>query len=391
MTVRTHPSKPTASDQLIERLSRLESRTPTVVSCYLKLDAAARRNRAYLVDLLNRVRDLESTVSLLELDRADRERVAADIERIVRWLALPKNLPHLAGVAVFASKALGLFETVLLPRVHRNRIAIDTRPLLHELLDARERLGHYLGVVIDRSRARFFHVAATGAQELNALVPVSRRGGKYHSDRADAPGQGEFRYHQQITAEQNRHYAATAREIARLLQARPYRGFAVFGPDTRTSALLPFLPPRLTALCIGTGRLNPTAVTETQVARAVWDLESKAERRDEAALVDRVEEAVPTGWAVNGARETLRALGRGQVRELIVPEGASGAGFRCDRTGQLVLSAAECRGDRVPVPHLVDHAIEDALRQGSQVVIIDDAPVAARIDGMAATFRFRSR
>ncbi len=387
----SQPTKPAASDQLIDRLSRLESPVPTIVSCYVKLDPAARRNRAYLVDLLNRVRDLESTVSVLELDRADRQRLAADIERIVRWLALPKNLPHLAGVAVFASKTLGLFETVPLPRVHRNRIAIDTRPLLHELLDARERLGHYLGIVIDRSRARFFHVAAIGAQELNALVPVSRRGGKYRSDRADAPGQGEFRYHQQITAEQNRHYAATAREIARLLQARPYRGLAVFGPDTRTSALLSFLPPRLTALCIGTGRLNPTAVTEAQVARAVWDLESDAERRDEAALLDRVEEGVPTGWAVNGARETLRALGRGQIRELIIPEGASGAGFRCGFTGPLVLSAAECRGDRIPVPHLVDHAIEDALRQGSQVVIIDDAAVATRIDGLAATFRFRSR
>ncbi len=391
--MRTEPAKPTASDQLIERLSRLESRAPTVVTCYLKLDQAARSNRAYLVDLLNRVRDLESTVSLLELDRADRERVAADIERIVRWLALPKNLPHLAGVAVFASKALGLFETVPLPRVHRNRIAVDTRPLLHELLDARETLGHYLGIVIDRSRARFFHVAATGTQELNALVPVSRRGGKYRSDRADAPGQGEFRYHQQITAEQNRHYAATAREIARLLQARPYRGLAVFGPDTRTGALLAFLPPRLASLCLGTGRLNPTAVSETQVARAVWDLESKAERRDEAVLLDRVEESVPTGWAVNGARETLRALSRGQIRELIVPESASGAGFRCPDTGHLVLAASECRGtgEPIPVPHLVDHAIEDALRQGSQVVIIDDAAVASRIDGLAATFRFRSR
>ena len=385
--------KLTASDQLIERLSRIESRTPTVVSCYLKLDPPARRNRAYLVDLLNRVRDLESTVSLLELDRAGRVQVAADIERIVRWLAHPTNLPHLAGVAVFASKPLGLFETVPLPRVHRNRIAVDTRPLLQELVDARETLGHYLGVVVDRTRARFFHVAATGTEELSALVPVSHRGGKFHSDRADAPGVGEFRYHQIMAEEKHRHYAATTREIARLLQARPYRGIAIFGPDNRTSALMSFLPPRLATLCLGTGRLNPTAVTPAEVARAVWDLEWKAERRDEASLLDRVEEAVPTGWAANGARETLRALGRGQVRELIVPEGAAGAGFRCRGTGQLVLSQAECRGagDSLPVPHLVDHAIEDALRQGVQVVVIDDADVAVRVDGLAATFRFRSR
>lgn len=389
--MRSPSPKLTASDQLIERLSRIESPTPTIVSCYLKLDPGARRKGAYLVDLLNQVRDLESIVGLLDLDRAGRKQVAADIERIVRWLARPNNLPHSAGVAVFASKPLGLFETVLLPRVHRNRIAVDTRPLLQELLDARETLGHYLAVVVDRTRARFFHVAATATQELSALVPVSHRGGKFHGDRADAPGEGEFRYHHQIAEEKHRHYAATTREIARLLQARPYRGIAIFGPDNRTSALMPFLPPRLAALCLGTGRLNPTAVTAAEVARAVWDLEWKAERRDEAGLLDRVDEAVPTGWAANGARETLRALARGQVRELIVPEGAAGAGFRCG-TGQLVLSRGDCRaaGEAVPVPHLVDHAIEDALRQGAQVVVIDDGDVAARVDGLAATFRFRS-
>ncbi len=383
----------TADQELIQRLSQIEAPTPTIVSCYLKLDVAARRKRSFLVDLLNRVRDLESIVGALDLDRPLRAQVSADVERIVRWLAAPKNLPDTAGVAVFASKSLRLFEVVPLPRVHRNRIAVDTRPLLQELLDARETLGHYLGVLLDRSRARFFHVSATGTRELNALVPLSRRGGKFHSDRADAPGSGEYRYHLQIRNEKNRHYAAVAREIGRLLQARPYRGVAIFGPAIHTAAMSAFLPPRIAEACLGTGKLNPTAATPAQVGRAVWDLEWSAERRDEAGLMARIEEAVPTGMAVNGARDTLRALGRGQVRELAVPDGMAGAGFRCRDTMQLVLAKGDCRGagEPIPVPHLVDHAIEDALRHGAQVVMIDDPAVAARVDGLAATLRFRDR
>jgi len=383
----------TADDELIQRLSRIEAPTPTIVSCYLKLDVAARRKRAYMVELLNRVRDLENVVGALDLTRAERDQVAADVERIVRWLAEPNNVPDAAGVAVFASKPLRLFQAVPLPRVHRNRIAVDTRPLLQELLDARETLGHYLGVVIDRSRARFFHVAPAGTQELNALVPLSRRGGKFHSDRADAPGTGEFRYHQRIKEEKNRHYAAVTREIGRLLLARPYRGVAIFGPAMHTGALLAFLPPRVARVCLGTGALNPTAVTPAQVGRAVWELEWATERREEAGLLDRIEEAVPVGLAVNGARETLHALSRGQVRELAVPDGMAGAGFRCRDTARLVLAKADCRGagEPIPVPHLVDHAIEDALRQGAHVVVIDDPAVASRVDGLAATLRFRDR
>jgi peptide subunit release factor 1 (eRF1) len=57
------------------------------------------------------------------------------------------------------------------------------------------------------------------------------------------------------------------------------------------------------------------------------------------------------------------------------------------------LSKIECRGagEPEPVPNLVDHAIEDALRQRVQVVVIDDPAIAARIDGLAATLRFKSR
>jgi len=154
-----------------------------------------------------------------------------------------------------------------------------------------------------------------------------------------------------------------------------------------------FLTARQSALCLGVGRLNPTSVTPAEVGRATWALQANAERRDEQATMARLAEAISSGWGVNGARETLRALARGQVRELIVPDGATGGGFRCRTSGQLVLTANDCRGagEPVPVPNLVDHAIEDALRQRAEVTIIDDAKLASRIDGIAARLRFRSR
>ena len=109
-------------------------------------------------------------------------------------------------------------------------------------------------------------------------------------------------------------------------------------------------------------------------------------------MVDRVEAGIPTGWATNGAKETLGALARGQVRQLVVRDDVSGSGFRCRTTGLLALTPEDCpgQGDPIHLPNLVDHVIEEALRPQVEVVVIDDPAVAARVGGLAATLRFRS-
>jgi peptide subunit release factor 1 (eRF1) len=191
--------------------------------------------------------------------------------------------------------------------------------------------------------------------------------------------------------EKHRHYAAVAAEIGRLVRARPYRGIALIGPETHTAGLQAFLPQRLQAICLGTGKLNPKSVTPAEIARMTWRLQRTAEQRDEVELLRRVSDGVGTGWAVNGLRETLKALSQGQVRELVVPDGANGTGFRC-ASGALALSSVEC-GDGKPaqaIAHLIDEAIEDALRQGAEVVVIDDPEASGRVEGLAATLRFRT-
>jgi peptide subunit release factor 1 (eRF1) len=110
-----------------------------------------------------------------------------------------------------------------------------------------------------------------------------------------------------------------------------------------------------------------------------------------AAELVALQESIGTGWAVEGVRETLRALSHGQVRSLLVSEGSEGGGFRCSATGKLVLSKGDCAGEGEPRPvrDLVDEAIEDALRQRARVVIVPRDAGAEPMDGLAATLRFK--
>jgi peptide subunit release factor 1 (eRF1) len=79
------------------------------------------------------------------------------------------------------------------------------------------------------------------------------------------------------------------------------------------------------------------------------------------------------------------------VRTLLVDAVARSAGFRCIRTGRLTTSANGCEGndDRAAVPDVIDEAIEDALRQGGHVNVVEHRDVQPEVDGLAALLRFQ--
>jgi peptide subunit release factor 1 (eRF1) len=350
-----------------------------VVSCYLRLTPDERAHRRYVTALKNRIRAVHE------------EAAAPDLSRISEHVTSVRALPHAAGLAIFACEALDLFETVPLPRVHRTRVVVDDTPHVLELIAVRQELGTVLAAVIDRSHARFFLVGVGSSTELEGLIETSRRGGEFHGDRGDAPGWGERDYHHRLREERHRHYAAIAHHLESLTRTLPARGIVLAGPRKEVAALVPFLPRELAGRLLGTAALNPTAVSAAEVRVAALALASEHDRAMELALVSSLAETIGAGWAVEGPRDTLRALARGQVRTLLVRAELEGSGFRCAASGRLVLAKGDCHGEGEPMPVLdvVDEAVEEALRQGIEVIVVRDRSVAEAVDGLAAVLRFR--
>jgi len=244
--------------------------------------------------------------------------------------------------------------------------------------------------VLDRAHARFFEVTTADAVECACLAPVARRGGKFHGDRGDAPGWGEHDYHNRLAEELHRHYARVTREIEDLTRQHPIRGIVIAGPLEHTAALARFLPGPLAARLMGRIRLNPTAVSPAEVQAATFEAVSAHERTATEVTLSGFNDALGTGWAVEGPQATLRALARGQVRQLFLRADLAGGGYRCATTGRLALAKNECRGEGKPVPiqDVADEAVEEALRQRIEVITLDGEFLTA-IDGFAATLRFR--
>src|SRR5205085_9078898 len=114
----------------VERLSGLEPGPFQVVSCYLKLEPRDKARAKYLIKIKNRIKQIASDLGRRALDHAQRERVAADLDRLRRYFEEPSRLPSARGIALFLSGALDLFEVLPLPQVHRSRLAVAPVPLV---------------------------------------------------------------------------------------------------------------------------------------------------------------------------------------------------------------------------------------------------------------------
>jgi len=377
--------------KLLAKLSRLRSDDHRIVTCYLKVEPRDRTRGKYLIKLKNRIRDVERTLETLDLPRGVREEVSRDLRRIHDQLREPARLPATQGLAIFACGPLKLFELVGLPAVHRSRLAVDRTPLVRELASAEDEVGTLLTVVLDRTAARIFAVTAFGAEELEGIRSDTTRGGRFHSDRSDSPGKGEHTYHNRIREEKQRHYAVIAERLFELHRRRPVHGVVLAGPGKEAGAVAAFLHPYLAERLMGVVSLNPKEARPAVVYQATLATRAEYEREAERTIAAGLENALGEGWAVAGIEDTLRALGRGQVRTLLADADAQQSGFRSGRTGRLALTERELRtdGEVHPVLDVIDDAIEEALRQRVEVEVLHDGSARDAIRGLAGQLRFR--
>jgi peptide chain release factor subunit 1 len=353
----------------VERLSRIQPGDYQVVSCYLKLEPRDKMRGKYLIKMKNRVKQVASELDRRPLDRRQRETVAADLGRVLRYFEEPTRLPAARGIALFACRTLDLFEVVPLPHVHRSRLAVAPVPLVRELVALEEEFGRILVVACDRTGARLFEVTAYDVVELPGLTAGATRPGKFHGGRQAmkgsvlAGGYGEHNYHMRIREEKHRHYAQVADQVFQIHTQHPLAGLVLAGIGVDAAALLPHLHTYLHDLVLGVVRLNPKHVSPAEAREAALALREERERAWERAHAEAVREGVGTGWAVNGIEATLKALQRGQVRTLLAD-------------GQ----------DDDP---RIDDAVEEALAQRVQVDVVYDERARRVVDGLAGLLRFR--
>jgi len=223
------------------------------------------------------------------------------------------------------------------------------------------------------------------------IAPEATRPARFHPERGNSPGVGEYRFHTRIREEKHRHLARVADAVLRAFRTQAFDGLVIGGAGTDAEALLPHLDAGVQGRVVGVLRVAPKGVAAAAVREQALAMLAEANETDAAEAVGEVAGRVSSGWATDGVEPTLRALARGQVRTLIVDHDAVLPGYRLGTSGRLTTAPAgsKAEGEAFPVADLLDDAIEEALRQRARVLVVR-GPMARRVDRLAGLLRFRT-
>lgn len=363
----------------LARLRSLPATRPGVVSVYLNTQWSDEHQR-------DRTR-----IFLTREVRQAREAGAAEpedldwLEREGEVLVAQAASPEAKGVALFASRALGLREVILARVPFHERFVIGERPDLGGLLALLDEHAPAMVAFVDGESARLIPLYPGGAGEevtLEGEVPGRHSRGGWAQ-------LAQSRYARHIEAHREEHFEAVADAVAQAVDAQSIRRILLAGLEDQIALFQRRLPERLRQLVVGQIHATRWESTGAILHRAAERLDLQ-EHSDEVADVDAVlTEAAKGGRAVAGPG-TLEAARRGAIHRLYILADLRRPGRACERCGALQEAGAACWLCGGPTREIeLGAALVDRVQTtgGSVETVVAHAGLAAA-GGLAARLRY---
>jgi peptide subunit release factor 1 (eRF1) len=358
-----------------------------VTSCYLDVDGRRHPRHAdyetHLDHLLREARE-KAVAFGPEAVRS----VAADLERISGWVRAGFDRSHVRGLAFFACSADGFFDVVESPLAVSNEIVVNHTPHVRPLESILQAYERFAVLLVDKQRARLFRFEVGQLTEHTEVFDAVPRGG----DQAGHPGQGSRAAHVQRHSDEvaHRHLKHAAEVTFAELQQRPVEHVILGGPHAVVVELEGLLHPWVKERVADRLAISTTAGPD-EVRQAALTVEAAVARRSEAALVDRLRNAVGAGRGVAGLEATLAALVERRVDLLLVSEGYATEGWRCRSCrylGPLGRRCPVCAKNMDLVDDVVEEAVEEALANKCRVQMVRENADLDVLGRIGALLRF---
>ncbi|HEU4829998.1 MAG TPA: Vms1/Ankzf1 family peptidyl-tRNA hydrolase [Gemmatimonadales bacterium] len=367
---------------LLERLHHLAALPPSdlpVISLYLNTQANQHGRDEY-----ERWLDKALTERAAELPERGpaRDSFDADVTKIRAWLSEELE-PSTNGVAIFASSGAGLFEAIQLQApVDDHRLHIQDQPHLFHLARIHDAYPRFAIVQLDTNSAQIV-VAALGRVELEHGIEGQK------TNRSEAGGWSQARFQRRADNLYQQHAREVVDALDVIVREEGIRHVVLIGDEVIIPRLREELPKHLEEKVIGVLRLDSSATNDEIVAASLAAMRAADAAADEAKV-----EAVLDGWrsgglGVAGIEETLAALTRGQVAELVLT-----ARFEADHAepeavdGSVLPEVPSGRGRRTQTVDLPAQAVLQALATGATVTFIENESALDEACGVGAILRF---
>lgn len=359
-----------------------------VTSCYLDVDGRRHpRHGDYEAQLEHLLREAREKAAGFGSEAV--RSVSGDVDRIRSWVRGGFDRSRVRGLALFACTADGFFEVIESPLPVTNGIAVNHTPHVRPLEAILQAYERFAVLLVDRQRARLFRFELGELTEHTEVFDAVPRG----EAQPGHPAQGSRGSHVQRHTDEiaHRHLKHAAEVTFTELQERPVDHVILGGPSEVVAELEGQLHPWVRDRVVDRLVIATTAGPD-EVRHAALSVEAAQTRRSEAALVQRLRDAIGTGSAgVAGLEATLAALVERRVDVLLVSDGYATEGWRCRSCrylGPRGRRCPVCKNSMDLVEDVVEEAVEEALANKCRVQIVRENADLDVLGRIGAVLRF---
>jgi peptide chain release factor subunit 1 len=375
----------------LERLAAFEPAPYPVVSLYLNTQAGQHGRDQHQAFIR---KELKARGRTYPANSPERESLDRDLERIARYLETELQ-PASNSVAVFACSAGELFEAIQSAApIEQHWLHIGDQPHLYPLARLESRYPRYAAVITDSNSARIMVFA------LGELV-TEREVKNVKTRDTSQGGWSQARYQRHIANFHMQHIKEVVEALDRIVRDEGITEILLSSDDSTLPLLRDQLPKHLAEKVVDHLRLEAHASAADVLkssAEAMDRLNSRTDREKVEAAIGAYRAG---GLGVVGPEDTLAALVKGQVDELLIsatmqrmqgmPVGvAAGSANEAILSEPAVapVSGGEAADAAPEVVRLADELITKAKQTSARITFIEDTELLADYGGVAALLRF---
>lgn len=356
---------------LLDRLSAYQPSGVPVISLYLNLqpDPQGRDHHDQFVR-----KEVAARARTYPRHSPERESLEHDVERIKGYLN-GRVRRSANGAAIFSCSADEVFEAADFDApIDENQLYIHPYPHLYPLARVMDQYPRYGVLLTDTNTAHLFVVGLGGTLYREQLASPRMR-------RTAVGGWAQARYQRHVDNLYLHHAKEVAEALDRLIRREALEKVVVAGEEIIMPLLREQLPRHLADRLIEARGID-MATPETAMLRATIEVMHQADALDDAARVEHlIHEYRADGLAVIGARETLAALGKGQVDELLIS--ANARDIRSDDLSDQAL-------DEGAATRVANDLVLRARQTAAAVTFIEDGKLLADVGGVGARLRYKA-
>ncbi|MGA9532619.1 MAG: hypothetical protein WBR18_07875 [Anaerolineales bacterium] len=350
-----------------------------VLSVYLDLEPGLAAPDEHKLHLRQLVRPFESDAS-------------EDVEALIRYLEHEHDGSGRA-LALFSCQGDGFFRSYPLAVPVRNRARLLDQPYVKPMADLLDAYGHFGVVLVDRQRARIFHLhlgeMIDQGEFTGEEVRHTKTGGGSQAVGRRGGAAGQSRYADEI-AERNLRQAAAA--AAQFFKENSVRRIVLGGSEETLAFFLEALPISMRSLVVGQFPVSMNAA-QHQIIELALSAAQASEVTRQNKLVERIVTAAAKGDdGVVSLDQTLEAVHSGRVHTLVLQEGFNLAGYRCTGCGYLTLQPIEscpfCDSPFERIEDAVEMAVREVMEKGGEVEVVRQNKTLEQAGKIGALLRY---